>query len=121
MRDVATTETSTPKRERSPLGGLIAVAVLQIFVFIVMAVVWLWTHFATEGRCDSTSCDTGHAAQANALFLGVAALSFVLTIVAAVVSYRTRRDLMWVPAVGCALILVAYFPAAALFNAATGG
>lgn len=115
------TETSTPKRERSPLGSVIAIALLQVFVFIVTAVVWLWTHFAAEGRCDSTSCDTGQMTQANALFLGFAAFSFVLTIAAAVVSHRMRRDLMWVPAVGCALIVVAYFPAAALLNAATGG
>jgi len=108
------------ERGRSSLGGVIAVAMLQIVVFIATAVVWLWTHFAAEGRCDDASCDVGQAAQANALFLGGGAFSFAVTIIAAVVSDRTGRDLAWVPAVGCALIVIAYFPAAALFNAAAG-
>ncbi|MBN9185663.1 hypothetical protein [Microbacterium sp.] len=108
------------RRERSPLGGLLTVATLQVFALIVTYVAWLWNHLGVDGRCE-TWCDTGQIAQANALYLGVAGLSFVLTIIAGVISHRTRRDLMWVPLVGAALIVAGYFLATAVLNSATGG
>jgi hypothetical protein len=112
--------TTDLKREHSGLGGLIAMTVLQIVVFLVTTAVWWWTHFATGERCGA-SCDWDQAAQANLLFFGIAALSFAATIVAAVISHRTHRDLTWVPGVASVVIVLGYFPAAALYNAATGG
>jgi hypothetical protein len=45
-------------------------------------------------------------------------LSFAATVAAAILSYRTGRDLMWVPVAGAALIVAGYFLAAALYNQA---
>lgn len=91
---------------------------IQVAVFLITTCVWWRVHFATGERCGA-SCDGSRAAQADLLFFGVVAASFLVTIAAAVVSYRPERDLMWVPLAASGLIIGGYFAAAAIYNAAT--
>lgn len=100
------------------MSSVLAVSALQIFVFIITLCLWWWVHFASSGEACGTSCDWGRVAQANVLYLGVAGISFSATVAAAIIGYRTGRDLMWVPVVGTGLIVAGYLAAAALYNQA---
>ncbi|MEW2013585.1 MULTISPECIES: hypothetical protein [Microbacterium] len=52
------------------------------------------------------------------LFGGAILTSLVLTAVAAIVAWRTGRDLAWVPIVSASVVVAGYLAAAALFDGA---
>lgn len=101
-------------------GAYLAVLLLQIAVFTGTAIAWWWLQFQGGARCGDF-CDLGTVQLANAIFIAFSVAAVAITVSTAVISRFTSRDLLWIPFASCALIVVGYFPAAAIYNAATGG
>ena len=106
-----------PRLRRSGAGAVLAVGVLQAVAIVVTGVLWLLRGVFAGGSCSS-SCDWGTANAAGTLFGGAILASLVLTAAAAIVAWRTGRDLAWAPLVSTALVVVGYLAAAALFDGA---
>ncbi|MCO7203533.1 hypothetical protein NH287_08520 [Microbacterium sp. CnD16-F] len=106
-----------PRLRRSGAGGVLAVAVLQAVAIVVTGVLWFLRGVLAGGHC-SPSCDWGAADAAGMLFGGAILTSLVLTAVAAIVAWRTGRDLAWVPIVSASVVVAGYLAAAALFDGA---
>lgn len=106
-----------PRLRRSGAGGVLAVAVLQAVAIVVTGVLWFLRSVLAGGPC-SPSCDWGAADAAGMLFGGAILTSLVLTAVAAIVAWRTGRDLAWVPIVSASVVVAGYLAAAALFDGA---
>lgn len=100
------------------MASVFATAALQIVVFLITTGFWWWGHFANSGERCGASCDWTQVTLANMLYLGVSGFAFAATAVAAIVSYRTGRDLMWIPVAGSALIVAGYFVATMLYDQA---
>ncbi len=106
-----------PRLRRSGAGAVLAVGVLQAVAIVVTGVLWLLRGVFAGGSCSS-SCDWGTADAAGMLFGGAILASLVLTAAAAIVAWRTGRDLAWVPIVSASVVVAGYLAAAALFDAA---
>lgn len=111
--------TRSARPQRSAAAAVLGVSVIQLVVFLVTAGFWMGLVFNTSGRCE-TACDWAAGQSAAAVFFGCAAASFVITIVALIISRRTGTDLAWVPLVASALIVVGYLVGARLFTQAMG-
>jgi hypothetical protein len=105
---------------KSNTGAYMALLLLQLVVFAATGVAWWWLIFEGSGRCGQ-DCDSNGETLASLIFVSTSALSFLFTILATIVNRITSKDLLWVPIVSCALIVVGYFSSAAVYNVATGG
>lgn len=102
---------------RSGAGAVLAVGVLQAAAIVVTGVLWFLRGVFAGGPC-SPSCGWGMADAAGMLFGGAILASLVLTAVAAVVAWRTGRDLAWVPLVSASVVVAGYVAAAVVFDGA---
>ncbi|MFI8632676.1 hypothetical protein ACIGEP_08790 [Microbacterium sp. NPDC077663] len=110
--------TTVPRRLRwSGAGAVLAVAVLQVVAVVVTGALWFFHTVFAGGAC-TPGCD-GMAADAAGMLFGASILASVaVTSAAALVAWRTGRDLTWVPLVSTALVIAGYLAAAALFDGA---
>ena len=112
-----TAGTAAPRPRPTGVGAVLAVAVLQVVAIVVTAVLWFFHTVFAGGACGTT-CDWAGADAAGTLFVAVIGASILATGSAAVVGWRTGRDLAWVPLVSTALVVAGYLAAVALFDAA---
>lgn len=102
---------------RRAAASVAAVAVVQVVVGAVAVLVWYFsTVFA--GTACAPNCDWAAADRARIAFIAVVALSFVVTIGAVVVAWRTAKDLSWVPLATSGLTIVGLVAFLAMFQAA---
>lgn len=112
------TAPAVPARlRRSGAGAVLAVGMLQAVAIVVTGVLWFLRGVLAGGSC-SPACDWDAADAAGMLLGGAILASLVLTAAAAVVAWRTGRDLAWVPLVSVSVVVAGYLAAAALFDGA---
>ncbi|THE08313.1 hypothetical protein E1I21_03195 [Microbacterium oleivorans] len=102
---------------RSGAGAVVAVAALQVVAVAATVALWFFHTVFAGGACD-TRCDRAMADAAGMLFVAVIGASVVITGAAAVLAWRSGRDLAWVPLVSTALVVAGYLAAVALFDSA---
>lgn len=106
-----------PRLRRSGAGAVLAVGMLQAVAIVVTGVLWFLRGVFAGGSC-SPACDWDAADAAGMLFGGAILASLVLTAAAAVVAWRTGRDLAWVPLVSVSVVVAGYLAAAVVFDGA---
>lgn len=112
-----TAGTAPPRLHRSGAGAVIAVAVLQVVAVVVTGALWFFHTVFAGGAC-SPACDGATADAAGMLFVAVIGASVVITGAAAVLAWRSGRDLAWVPLVSTALVIAGYLAAVTLVDSA---
>lgn len=106
--------------ERGGVIGYVAAIFFQLLVFGGAVIAWRWLYFQTGERCGDW-CDYAGVSYANYVFFGVSAIAFIASISAAIIGWRTAKDLLWIPFASCALIVGGYFLGAMIYDSATGG
>lgn len=102
---------------RRAAAAVAAVALVQIVVGVVTAVIWyVSTVFA--GTACAPDCDWAAAELARTAYIGVLVVSFAVTAVAVVVAWRTARQLSWVPLATSALTIVGFAAFLTMFQTA---
>lgn len=109
-------ESANAKSGRKAAGAVVAVAILQVVAAITAFVVWFWSTIF-EGNACSPECDWVTADRAGILLVAFVVGSFVLTIAAGFIAWRTAKDLAWVPLVGIAVIVLGLVLATLLIRA----
>lgn len=106
-----------PRLRRSGAGAVLAVGALQAVAVVITGALWFLQNVFAGGGCDP-ACEWAAADAAGMLFLTAIFASVLLTAAAAVVAWRTGRDLAWVPLISTGLVIAGYLAATAMLDAA---
>lgn len=102
---------------RRAAASVAAVAVVQVVVGAVAVLVWYFsTVFA--GTACAPNCDWAAADRARIAFVAVVAVSFVATVGAIVVAWRTAKELSCVPLATSGITIAGLMAFLAMFQAA---